>query len=60
MTDLERIRRKADATIPHVRTCKKSIDDCPQCRQAIDYYAGLSLDTLALVVEDRPIYKSAK
>lgn len=60
MTELERVRRTADSTIAHARTCKKSIDDCAQCRLAIDYYAGLPLDALALVVEDRPIYKPAK
>jgi hypothetical protein len=60
MTDLERVRRKADSTAAHARTCKKSIDDCATCRDIVALYAGLPLDTLALVIEDRPIYKPAK
>jgi hypothetical protein len=58
MTELERIRRQADATIGHAKGCKKSVDECATCRATIDYYASLPLDTLALVVQERPIYKS--
>ncbi len=60
MTELERVRRKADASAHHSRTCKKSIEDCATCRETVDYFNSLPLDTLALVVEDRPIYKPAK
>lgn len=60
MTDLERVRRKADSYATHARACKKSIEDCATCRESVDYFASLPLDTLALVTEDRPIYKPAK
>ncbi len=56
--DVNLARRTSDGFIGHARGCKKSPDDCKQCKAAITYHASLPLDVLALVLEDRPTLKS--
>ncbi len=57
---VEQACRQADASIPHARSCKKSPEDCKQCKVIIAFYASLPLDTLAVVTADRPILKSSR
>jgi hypothetical protein len=55
---LDQLKRQADSTIGHARSCKKSLGECKQCERIVSFYAGLPLATLAVVIEDRPILKS--
>ncbi len=54
-SDLARFRHLAEGFYPHARGCNKRPDECQVCQKAIGWFRELPLQTLARVLEERPV-----
>ena len=51
---LQSARLKAQSLVGHARSCKKHLDSCKLCLDAIAWYASLPPALIADVLLDRP------